>query len=219
MDRRIIAKPRRLHTWGKLSANKLLSPLQESLHILNFTANQIIWAISPLDKGRGTSEELKFVLSQYVVILLTMFLKEWEILGRQGRDDPRLRNTLRITSPAIDRIRSWKGLRKYCNIAAAHGQRDDQGKFIHLPEALDRYKVPSNYAETILLGKCAIKAITELTNEFSEEMEASKPRLKATFPIPIRRGMRIYSEIGPELAEVQRQMELERSRIKKKGAK
>ena len=121
--------------------------------------------------------------------------------------------------PAIKRIQRWKGLSDYRNVAAAHTHRDKEKKFVPWPEALDIHKVPSSYVESVILGNCAIETITEFTNEFSEEFVASKPRLNAILPVPVRRGFRIRELVELELAEVQRQMELERSRIKKKKAK
>ena len=102
---------------------KMLTPLQESLIILVSLGNQLKKALASMVFGdRINDEELKFTLSNHIHILLCSFLDEWKVLVSMGRDET-IRNTLKITSPALKRIQRWEGLEQVRNKLLAHGQR------------------------------------------------------------------------------------------------
>jgi hypothetical protein len=112
---------------AEIEREKRFTPLQESLLILAALRNQIRWALLTIvPEGRAKDESLKFTVSNHIQILLCSFLDEWSTLEKLGRDE-KLRTTLKIVSPALDRIKRWRGLPKIRSTLLAHGQRDKKG--------------------------------------------------------------------------------------------
>jgi hypothetical protein len=85
-------------------------------------------------------------------------LDEWKKLEALGRET-QIKNTLKITSPAIGRIRQWKGLPKERSILLAHGHRDKDGVAALPWDVFGKYDAPTAYGETILLGNCVLLAV------------------------------------------------------------
>jgi len=106
---------------------------------------------------RLEDEDLKFTVFNYVQVLLCSFTEAWQYLERMG-DLPEVCKSLRVASPAIDRIRKWKGLYKIRSMLIAHPTRDSDRKFTYSWDAFAQFDAPTNYAEILFLGNCALRA-------------------------------------------------------------
>ena len=150
--------------------DKELSPLQESLIILVSLNNRIEKALNAMvSKDHMEDEDLKFTITNHIHILLCSFLDEWKKLEALGSDE-KIKNTLKFTSPAIARIRRWKGLPKVRSILLAHGLRDKDGVAALPWDVFGKYDAPTAYAETILLGNCVLLAVAVVINQHSSDI-------------------------------------------------
>ena len=193
--------------------DKELTPLQESLLILAALSNQIEWALKAMvPKDRIKDENLKFTVSNHIHILLCSFLEEWKRLEALGSDD-KIKATLRITSPAIGRIRQWRGLHKVRSILLAHEHRNKDGVAVLPWQVFVKYDAPTAYAETILLGNCSVLAVKViLTQHQSDYQEALKQTSKIKQRIE-NKGIRTTGEIKGELNKIKDEMLAEISKI------
>ena len=183
-----------------------LTPLQESLLILQASINHIglaLKVITPDDRIRD--EDLKFTICNYILIRLCAFLEEWSKLESLG-SDKKVQFSLKIASPAIDRIRQWTGLTKVRSLLLAHGSRDKQG-IAHWPaDVFAQFDAPTAYAEIILLGNCAILAAKSVINGHNEEFQKGVKELK-DLQRPIKdKGIRTVEEIKEELNKIKAKM-------------
>ena len=193
--------------------DKKLTSLQESLLILAALSNRIEWALKAMvPKGRIEDKDLKFTITNHIHILLCSFLEEWKKLEALGGDD-KIQATLRIVSPALDRIRRWRGLPKVRSILLAHGHRDKDGVAILPCEVFGKYNAPTAYAETILLGNCVVIAERVVLNQHqSDYQEAIKQVDKVKQDIE-NKGIRTVGEIKAELSKIKDEMLVEMSKI------
>ena len=179
-----------------------ISNLQKSLLILVGIKNQLEPSLRTLvPKERIKDEDLKFTICNHIQILICNFLEEWKILESQGKDES-IRTTLQIASPAVERIRQWKGLRKVRSRLLAHGHREYNGRVAWAWNVFAKYKAPTAYAETILLGNCAIKAIKiALQRHRSIYKKAVSELLRLNRRIE-ERGIRTIGEIKEGLIKI-----------------
>jgi len=180
----------------------VLTPIQESLLILAGLSNQIKWAIdSVLLEDRIKDENLKFTISNHIHIILCSFLEEWHTLEKLGVDK-KLIVILKITSPALSRIRKWKGLTKVRSILLAHGHRDKKGMLVCPWEVFKEYNAPTAYAETMLLGKCALLATKVLLKYYKLEYNTAIQNFSETKRKIMDKGIRTIKDIDAELEQV-----------------
>lgn len=104
--------------------------------------------------------DLRDSLGNYIVINIHSFNEEWKRFESFAKNDPRVRETVRIASPMVKRIRYWKGLSKLRSKALAHElfSREDQ-TLVDIRPLFGEAKAPSQVWEQILLGECAVYAI------------------------------------------------------------
>ena len=120
------------------------SPLEESLLILYGLNSQLKAALQPLVPEKNIrNEDLKFTVCDHIQILLSSFLNEWKTFEGLGQDQ-KIRNTLKITSPALYRLRIWKGLTKVRSKLLAHGHRDKSGAPAWAWDVFDDHDCPQN---------------------------------------------------------------------------
>lgn len=103
-----------------------------------------------------TDDDLKFVATNFIMLQVSAFLDEWRLFQTFAQNDRAVRRTTLIAKPAIDRIKLWGGIRTFRNSMIAHARRNDTAKPLLTGEISD---FPSQYAEQLLLGECAVYAI------------------------------------------------------------
>jgi len=180
----------------------ILTPLQESILILLGIKNQIEVALKSIQsKERVQDEGLKFTVCNYIQILVCSFLEEWWKLERLGTDSE-IQKTLKVASPAIDRIRKWKGLAKVRSQLLAHPHRDSNGRFKTPWQVFARYSAPTAYGETIVLGNCANKATSVVLKRHAKEYELAFAIVESQAEEIDDKGVRTVGEIRSELIKV-----------------
>jgi len=179
-----------------------LTKLQEILLILAGISSQLksaLRTLRPVDVEEN--DDLYFTVCNHLQILICSFLDEWKRLESYGSDSE-IQKTLRIASPAVKRIRSWKGLPKIRSRLLAHGFRDKDGHPAWHWDALEDYEAPTAYAETILLGACATRAVdVVLQRHEREHAEGLKELVQRRREIGDR-GVRTGGEIEAELERI-----------------
>ncbi|WP_158772532.1 hypothetical protein [Cobetia sp. L2A1] len=103
-------------------------------------------------------EELKFSISIKMIIDIYSIMNKWKRFNTYARDDLRVRETMKIVKPAIDRIKKWRGIEGMRNTMLAHGFRDDNknGKITCLKKRYFDAEVPKSYAEIMLLSEYCV---------------------------------------------------------------
>jgi len=169
-------------------------------------AAQIQWAILGLtrQKNRIDDEELKKTVCFHLLLLVWEFNAEWNRLGSLARNDDRLQTTLRVISPAIERIRKWGiGLDRVRNQFLGHARhRDKHGRFVPIKEIFEDPLVPTAFAEMLALGKMADLATQWLLNLYPEEAKACTDWLKSQGIVKSSKGLRTLHEVNQELMDV-----------------
>lgn len=110
-------------------------------------------------------DDVKYIATNFILVQVSAFLEEWRIFRSFGEKHEDVRETTQIAKPALERIERWKGVREYRNSMIAHTRR----KSTETPLLVgDVSNVPSNYAEQMLLGECAVYAIAVALNRHAE---------------------------------------------------
>ena len=179
-----------------------LTNLQENLLILALIKGQLEAALRTLiPEEHIKDEDLKFTVTNHLHILICSFLDEWKRLEGLGTDAT-VRTTLRLCSPAISRIRQWTGLHKIRSTFLAHGSRDKTGSLVYAWDVMNEQAVPTRYAETILLGNCALVASNIVFQRHSQEYTDATAQISAQSRDIPERGIRTVGEIKEELAKI-----------------
>ena len=182
--------------------HKELTSFQESILCLTSIRKLLDKALNiQIAEDRITDEDLKFIVCNYVLILVSSFIDEWEMVESMG-NNLQIRETLKDASPATDRIRKWKGLKKIRNQLLAHAHRDNNGDFIPAWESFSKYFTPTNYSEVFLLGNCAIKAIYILQMNHKDQLEKTNDYVLKYEKDIARTGIKTNGELKEELAKV-----------------
>lgn len=176
-----------------------LTKLQESLLVLTGIEHQIESALQTLvPKEHIEDDNLKFTVCNHLHIIICSFLDEWKILESLG-EDSEIQKTLLIASPAINCIRSWKGLEKIRSQLLAHGHRDKNGHVAWAWDVFARYNAPTAYGEMIVLGNCAVKAIKIAFLRHQKEHEEASMEIKKLNRDIEEKGARTVGDIKLEL--------------------
>ena len=183
-----------------------LTPLQESILILLGIKNQIGVALKSIQpKERIQDEGLKFTVCNHVQILVCSFLEEWRKLEGLGTESE-IQKTLKVASPAIDRIRKWKGLAKVRSQLLAHPHRASDGSFVPAWQTFANYSAPTAYGETIVLGNCALKATSVVLKRHAKDYRIAIAILESQAEEIADTGIRAVGDIKSELREVDQQI-------------
>ncbi len=190
----------------RMKDGKKFTPFQESLLILATLSNQIKWALKAVvPEGRAKDEDLKFTVCNYIQVLLCSFLEEWKNLKALGSDE-KIRAMLKIVSPALDRIQQWRGLYKVRSTLLAHGHRDKRGAPAWPWEVFGKHDAPTAYAETILLGNCAVLATRVLLTRHQSDYQEAVQQLNKLKRGIEDKGIRTVGEIVAELNKIKAEM-------------
>ncbi|MBA7654050.1 hypothetical protein ES703_61924 [subsurface metagenome] len=182
--------------------DKKLTSFQESLLVLAALSNQIEWALKAMvPKDRIEDKDLKFTISNHIQILLCSFLDERKRLEALGCDD-KIRATLKMASPALDRIRRWRGLRKLRSTLLAHGHRTREGAFVWPSKVFGNHPIPTAYAEIILLGNCALLAVRVVLTQHQSDYQEAVQQLSNLKKDIEDEGIRTVGEIKEELNKI-----------------
>jgi hypothetical protein len=193
--------------------DKELTPLQESLYVLVALNNRIKKALTAMvSKDHMKDEDLKFTITNHIHILLCAFLDEWRKLEALG-SETQIKNTLKITSPAIGRIRQWKGLPKVRSILLAHGHRDKDGVAALPWDVFGKYDAPTAYAETILLGNCVLLAVAVVIDRHRADYQEVFNQLSSKKRYIEDKGIKTIEEIDEELRKIKKNMLVELSKV------
>ena len=183
-----------------------LTALQESILILLGVKNQIEIALKSIQpKERMQDEGLKFTVCNHIQILVCSFLEEWRKLEGLGTESE-IQKTLKIASPAIDRIRKWKGLAKVRSQLLAHPHRALDGRFVPAWQTFANYSAPTAYAETITLGNCTRKATSIVLKRHAKDYRIAIAVLESQAEEIADTGVRTVGDIRSELREVNQQI-------------
>jgi len=168
--------------------------------------NQIEVALKSIQpKERVQDEGLKFTVGNHIQILICSFLEEWrklEGLGTEGE----IQKTLKVASPAIDRIRKWKGLSKVRSQLLAHPHRASDGTFVPPWQTFTNFSAPTTYAETVVLGNCAKKATIVVLKRHAKDYRLAITIVESQAEEIVDTGVRTVGEIRSELREVDQQI-------------
>lgn len=136
-----------------------LTPLQTSLLSLAAVKTYLSDALRPAKAV--TRQDLRDSLASYLMISVHSFNQEWKRFEGLGKNDLVVRETLRIASPLVRKIRSWKGVSRLRSSALAHEPFDAQnGKLVDMRDLFGPGKAPSEFWEQMLLAECAVWAIS-----------------------------------------------------------
>jgi len=121
--------------------------------------------------------DLQWTVCNHIQILLCSFLEEWKIFESFAEDDERIRDTLKIAAPALDRIRAWTGLERVRNTLLAHNLRDKKGNPASTWDVFNSNKIPTAYAEIVLLARLAVLAMKRTRERHHSEFHLAAQRL------------------------------------------
>jgi hypothetical protein len=153
------------------------SPFEESLLILKGLETQLESALRALHgKELMANGDLKWTVCNHIQILLCSFLDEWKIFESFGKDE-RIRDTLKIAAPALERIRAWTGLERVRSTLLVHNLRDKEGNPVSTWNVFNSNKIPTAYAEIVLLARLAVLAIRETRERHYSEFHLAAQRL------------------------------------------
>lgn len=183
-----------------------LSKFQESLLVLS-AMKTIMENDLRVFKRYIDDEDLKFSLNNKMLVDVCSFLAEWKRFNNYAKDDVAIRETMKITSPAIKRISKWKGLEGMRNTLLAHGYRDDnnQGKLTCLNKRYFEADVPHSYAETMLLSEFCVYVISAFIVRHFDDYEYAKASLPEWI-LSEGKGISKLSEFHQEVAELEKHM-------------
>lgn len=133
-----------------------LTKLQESLMVFAALKNQLEPALKVVKRHRS-EDDLKFTVTNYLLILVSSFLDEWRRF--KALDDASVSKTVLAAEPAIERIQQWPGIYELRSSALAHGFRKKDRSLVHMGDLYGQDVAPAAYAEQILLAECAVYAI------------------------------------------------------------
>lgn len=157
-----------------------LTRLQESLLALSGIKNQLEPALRAIKRHRQ-DDDVKAAIASQLVILTVSFLEEWKNLERLGKDE-RIRQTLRVTKPAVDRVRKWADLSRYRSSMLAHGFRGTDGRLFNPTALAASGRAPFTFAEQMLLAECAVLAIATAYVRHAQEHQMAFVALAELWP-------------------------------------
>lgn len=163
-----------------------LTPLQTSLLSLAAVKTYLSDALRPAKAV--TRQDLRDSLASYLMISVHSFNQEWKRFEGLGRNDLVVRETLRIASPLVRRIRSWKRISKLRSSALAHEPYDAlNGKLVDMRELFGPGKAPSEFWEQMLLAECAVWAISVALQRHDHERRLAVAQVYSEGPHEIER--------------------------------
>ena len=152
-------------------------------------------------------DDLKFTLNNKMLIDVCSFLDEWKRFSNYAKGDIHIKETMKITAPAIKRLKSWRGLKGMRNTMLAHGLRDGNGSgnLTCLDKRYFEAEVPTTYAEVMLLSEYCVYVISAFICRHHKDHKL------ALSTIPKRdgnvvRGIQTQAEFDTAVKELQEHM-------------
>jgi len=180
--------------------------LDQCLLILAGLRSQLASALNSLSPWRPENEDLSFTVCNHIQIILCSFLDEWKVFESFGEAKV-IRDTLKITSPAMRRIRSWTGLERIRSTLLAHGQRHKDGSPVWTWDVFNSNKTPTTYLETILLGRLAVLVIKETLRRHHGEYHRAGQRLSQSYTCIKRQGISTVGEADVDFRSIKAEMQ------------
>ena len=152
-------------------------------------------------------EDLKFSLNNKMLIDIASFLDEWKRFNHYAKDDDVLKETLSIASPALKRIKKWKGIQSMRNTMLAHGFRDGEnpGKITCINKRYFTANVPTTYAEVMLLSEYAVYAISAVICRHNLDHEIALASIPS-HELEVERGIQTMGEFEEAVSELEQYM-------------
>jgi len=152
-------------------------------------------------------EDVKFSLSNKMLIEICSFLEEWKRFNTYAKNDERVKDSMRITAPAIKRIKSWTGIKGMRNTMLAHGHRDENCgcRLTCLDKRYFNADVPTTYAEVMLLSEYCVYVISAFICRHQENHQlalSTIPKRNAN----VVRGIQTQMEFNAAVSELQEHM-------------
>jgi hypothetical protein len=157
-------------------------------------------------KALVANGDLEWTVCNHIQILLCSFLEEWKIFESFAKDDERIRDTLKIAVPALDRIRAWTGLERVRNTLLAHNLRDKKGSPVSTWDVFNSNKAPTAYAEIVLLARLAVFVMRGTRTRHYSEFHLASQRLTRYY-VPIKQqGVRTNEEAESDFQRIKDKM-------------
>ncbi|MDD5330467.1 MAG: hypothetical protein PHX38_10705 [Sulfuricella sp.] len=184
----------------------VLSPLEEILLVLAGLKYQLEPSLRTFKRYRH-DQEAKASIANYLLVLVASFEREWQRFEGLGAD-PEVKRTLVVASPAIKRIRAWRGLHRLRSSMLAHGFRDKQGRLVNTGTLFGPGDAPTNFAGQLLLGELAVYAIATAICHHHTLRDCAFDKLSAAWPDeePIACGIATMAEFDREIEAVRNEI-------------
>jgi hypothetical protein len=152
-------------------------------------------------------DDLKFAMNNKMLIEICSFLEEWKRFKKYAKDDEGVRATMKITAPAIKRLKSWRGLEGWRNTMLAHGPRDDNdgGKVTLLDKRYFDAEVPTTYCEVMLLAEYCVYVIAAFICRHKADHIVALGSIKKSDNNVVR-GIQTQAEFNLAVKELQEHM-------------
>lgn len=147
-----------------------LSNFQESLLVVS-AMKSVLENDLRIVKRYINDDDLKFSICNKMIVDICSFLEEWKRFGGYAKSDELIKESMRITAPAIKRIKMWKGMEGMRNSMLAHGFRDmnRSGRLTSLEMRYFKADVPTSYAEIFLLAEYCVYVISTFLCRHSDD--------------------------------------------------
>ncbi|WMX34703.1 hypothetical protein RE654_00020 [Aeromonas caviae] len=183
-----------------------LSKFQESLLVMAAMKNNMENDLRVF-KRYIHDDDLKYTIHNKMILDICSFLNEWKRFNIYSKNSESIRETMKITAPAIRRLKRWRGIEGMRNTMLAHGFRDekDDGKPTCMRKRYFEADVPTSYAEVMLLSEYCVYVISAFICRHSEEYQSALN----TIPMKtahVQRGIDTMLEFDAALKELQEHM-------------
>lgn len=168
-------------------------------------------------KPVGEDDDLKFILSNALILEICKFLEEFSRLETSLREEKK-EDILEVLIPFHEPIKQWNP-RVLRNQNIAHPHRDRKGKFAPYLQTVLDHITPNKYEEILLIGHCVAYLIDNincyLIEDYKQMVRQYEPYRK-TIQDQIDKRTSIvgsYSELNEKLLEIQNEF-IEKKREK-----
>lgn len=193
---------------------KEFSKLQEAIYNIDFIAFHIKMTVDLSNKQRLPDADDKFIVERLMLFNLIQtcsFLDEYKILERLAKDSEEIMRTTKILSPAIRRIRQYKGLKDFRNSILAHVNRDNSGIFRPYWRVMTGTSFPKTYSDVNLITNLIIGVASIIEKRHSNELyeikqSMQKERLESESRLYDNSTLNSMDEFKQELENVVLQM-------------
>jgi len=191
-----------------------LEPIEQSLLALTGVRNSVervvlsfyVWDAADrrlaARPSRLSDTYLSFSLQNYLLILLSSFLEEWNRFSSFAKNDAAVLETLRKVKPALDRFKVWKDLPAMRSKLLAHPFRDRGGDIVFASDVLQDGRAPTALGETLLLGLCVMMVVDLVGARHASDRANAESQVPRDRNVPTR-GISTTTELESEYARIQ----------------